>query len=261
MSYFIAYLSRNLASMDPSKNTTREERYRRRAEEALGRGNRELAPLEVMGRGRATTTVERQVLDRDHQGGVGGRRGHQGGMQGSQVSLGRRGACLVSDQDEVEVLDVVVAHGNQALEEIREAAEVEIVEEAGRGDVTVGEVVELEEEEGDLEEVGGESGVGHIGVDEVDIEQQIEEGGHERDDLVEEADDSQAAEEVHVELEVAPMVEVDGSADSPLVDTIDLTDSPGPSQRCIYFFCIHRTVLVKVLHAFGKSLLLISLKI
>ena len=166
---------------------------------------------------------------------------------------------MVSDQDEVEVLDVVVAHDNQALEEIREAAEEEIVEEAGRGDVT--EVVELEEEEGDLEEVGGESGVGHIGVDEVDIEQQIEEGGHERDDLVEEADDSQAAEEVHVELEVAPMVEVDGSADSPLVDTIDLTDSPGPSQRCIYFFCIHRTVLVKVLHAFGKSLLLISLKI
>ena len=89
--------------------------------------------------------VERQVLDRDHQGGVGGRRGHQGGRQGSQVSLRRRGACLVSDQDEVEVLDVVVAHGNQALEEIREVAEEEIVEEAGRGDVTVGEVVELEE--------------------------------------------------------------------------------------------------------------------
>ena len=131
--------------MDPSKNTTREERYRRRAEEALGRGNRELSTLEVRGRSRATTMVERQVLDRDHQGGVGGRRGHQGGRQGSQVSLRRRGACLVSDQDEVEVLDVVVAHGNQALEEIREAAEVEIVEEAGRGDVTVGEVVELEE--------------------------------------------------------------------------------------------------------------------
>jgi len=137
------------------------------------------------------------------------------------------------DQDEVEVLEVVVAaHGNQAIEEIREAAEEEIVEEVGPADLAVGEVVELEEEE-DLEEVDGESGVEHIGVDEADIEQQREQGGHVGEDLVEGADDDQVAQDVHAELEVAQMVEVDGSADSPLSDTIDLTDSPAPSQRSL----------------------------
>ena len=220
--------------MYPTRSTRREERARRRAEEALERGNRELATM--VARGRASAVEEREVLDRDHQGGMGGGMGDQGGRCGRQVGTRRRGACVALDQDEVEVLEVVVAaHGNQAIEEIREAAEEEIVEEVGPADLAVGEVVELEEEE-DLEEVDGESEVEHIGVDEADIEQQREQSGHVGEDLVEGADDDQVAQDVHAELEVAQMVEVDGSADSPLSDTIDLTDSPAPSQRCFFIF-------------------------
>ena len=125
-----------------------------------------------------------------------------------------------------------------AVEEIRDAAEgnVEgVMEEVDPGDLDGREVVEVEEiiidevvHEG---LVGGNGGVEQFGLDESLIEALI--GG---EDVVGEAEDGQVVAEAennpgHDHSEVGALEEVSVSGDAPLSDTIDLTDSPGPS-RC-----------------------------
>jgi len=145
----------------------------------------------------------------------------------------------IPEQDEVEVLEVVVRHhSDQAVEEVRDVAEEEvegIVEEAGLEDLAGREVVEL------VEEVDGEGEVEHIGVDEADMEEELIEQDL---DLAEEAevdqvmveaqdDDAEGAQDDHAELDGAQVAEVDSSAEPPLSNTIDLTDSPQPSRRSL----------------------------
>ena len=229
--------------MDPPRSTTREERARRRAEEALERGNRELARRTATntgarGRGRDNTEEVREGLGRGHQGGM-------GGGCGRPLRSRNMRANVIPEQDEVEVLEVVVRHhSNQAVEEVRDVAEEEaegIVEEAGLEDLAGQEVVEL------VEEVDGEGEVEHIGVDEADMEEELIE---QDEDLAEEAevdqvmveaqdDDAEGAQDDHAEPEVALVAEVDGPAELPLSDTIDLTDSPRPSNRYFPYY-IHR---------------------
>ena len=83
--------------------------------------------------------------------------------------------------------------------------------------------------------VGGNGGVEQFGLDESLIEALI--GG---EDVVGEAEDGQVVAEAennpgleagHDHSEVGALEEVSVSGDAPLSDTIDLTDSPGPS-RC-----------------------------
>ena len=142
--------------MDPSRRTTREERARRRAEEAAERADRAIAERRaelVLGQGGGevvTGTATRGTRERGSTVGVqrGLDRSHHGydGMGGSQVGTRRRrraGATL----NEVGVLEVVVPHhGDQPVEEIRDAAEegVERVVEVGPGVLAIREVVELE---------------------------------------------------------------------------------------------------------------------
>ena len=190
-------------------------------EEALERGNRELE--------RRIATTGARGRERDNTVGV---RGVLGVQQGGTGGKSRR-ANTILDQDDVEVLEVVVRHhSDEAVEEVRDVAEEdieEVVEEAEAGR----EVVEL------VEEVDDEGEVEHIGVDEADMVEGLRgQGG----DLVDEAevdqvmveaqdDTAEGAQNYHAEPEVAQEVEVDGSAEPPLSDTIDLTDSPQPSRR------------------------------
>ena len=112
------------------------------------------------------------------------------------------------------------------------------MEEVDPGDLDGREVVEVEEMgEIIIDEVvheglvGGNGGVEQFGLDESLIEALI--GG---EDVVGEAEDRQVVAEAennpgHDHSEVGAMEEVSVSGDAPLSDTIDLTDSPGPS-RC-----------------------------
>ena len=326
--------------MDLLRSTTREERARRRAEEAAVRANWEMAGERSLSRGRAELPLARggEEMARDGdstvgvRGGLGRSRHGHGGMGGSRVGTRRmRRAGSTLDEDEVGVLEVMVAHHeDQPVEEIREEA-VERVVEVGTGDVAVREMVEVDEDEadvgiGDVEELvdravaeaaededsvviidqvleadaedrgrcGGEDWeddvddmVEHVDdmeeqvddlgehvddiVEHVDdmeehvdvmvdhdddmqeqlvhidnlVEQLGEQGEQEEDDDVEQAEDEQVeaeddyaegAHDVNVEAaqgvhaEVAQMGDVDDPADSPLSDTIDLTDSPPPSR-------------------------------
>ena len=222
--------------MDPSRSTTREDRVRRRAQVALERENGEVdwRTTEGMGIGRRDATAEfRKLLSR----GQGGRWWWQGGIGGRRLGARRGGSTRQAlHRDEVEVLEEVPA--DPAVEEIRDAAEgnVEgVMEEVDPGDLDGREVVEVEEiiidevvHEG---LVGGNGGVEQFGLDESLIEALI--GG---EDVVGEAEDGQVVAEAennpgHDHSEVGAMEEVSVSGDAPLSDTIDLTDSPGPS-RC-----------------------------
>ena len=223
--------------MDPLRGTTRDDRARRRAQVALERENREV--------GWDSAGESREVLSRGHQGRMGGRR--LGARRGGST---RRAV----HQDEVEVLEEVP--GLPAVEEIRDAAEgdvEEVMEEVDPGDLAGREMVVLEEigdeevlagsREEELPEIiiddlvvhedmeGGNGGVEQFGLDESLIEALI--GG---EDVVGEAEDGQVVAEAennpgHDHSEVGALEEVSVSGDAPLSDTIDLTDSPGPS-RC-----------------------------
>ena len=320
--------------MDLLRSSTREERARRRAEEAAVRANWEMAGERSLSRGRAELPLARggEEMARDGdstvgvRGGLGRSRHGHGGMGGSRVRTRRmRRVGSTLDEDEVGVLEVMVAHHeDHPVEEIREEG-VERVVEVGTGDLALREMVEVEENEadvgiGDVEEFmdsaeaaededsvviieadvedrgrcGGENWaddvddmVEHVDdmeeqvddlgehvddiVEHVDdmeehvdvmvdhdddmqeqlvhidnlVEQLGEQGEQEEDDDVEQAEDEQVeaeddyaegAHDVNVEAaqgvhaEVAQMGDVDDPADSPLSDTIDLTDSPLPSR-------------------------------
>ena len=256
--YRVAQVNTSVA-MDPPRSTTREERARRRAEEALESGNRELARRTATttgGRGRdptATTAARGRGRDNTKEVREGVGRGHQGGMGGGcgRPLRSRNMEHAIPEQDEVEVLEVVVRHhSDQAVEEVRDVAEEEvegIVEEAGLEDLAGREVVEL------VEEVDGEGEVEHIGVDEADMEEELIE---QDEDLAEEAevdqvmveaqdDDAEGAQDDHAELDGAQVAEVDSSAEPPLSNTIDLTDSPQPSRRYYYQYYIYRIAQIR----------------
>ena len=133
--------------MDPSRRTTREERARRRAEEAAERANRAMAAERWLRERRAefvseqgggeevAGTATRGSRERDSTVGV---------RRGLHRSLPRRAGATL---DEFGVLEVEVAHhGDQPVEEIRDAGEegVERVVEVGPGVLAIREVVELE---------------------------------------------------------------------------------------------------------------------
>ena len=164
--------------------------------------------------------------------------------RGGQASVSRR-----SVGEDLEVLQVAVAPGDQDVEEIRDEGEGEIhevLEDIDAADLAVREVIDLEEEDdvvdvgvlvaqveeevNDHEAVGvAEEGiaeiillnyeVGHIGDGQDDEEEHLEE------------QDDQSTEE---QAEVAEADLEDGPA---LSDTIDLTDSPRPN-RCAKTFNI-----------------------
>ena len=139
-------------AMDPPRSTTREERARRRAEEAAERENRALEreQREMTSAGvrhRDFTVRMREGLGTSRQGGIGGSR--LGTRRRCNLGTRNRGAGGTQNQDEVEVLEVVAADGDQAVEEIREAEEEDegVIEEVGPGDLADREVVELDEDE------------------------------------------------------------------------------------------------------------------
>ena len=207
------------------------------------RGRDTTATTAARGRGRDNTEEVREGLGRGHQGGMGGGCG--------RPLRSRNMEHAIPEQDEVEVLEVVVRHhSDQAVEEVRDVAEEEvegIVEEAGLEDLAGREVVEL------VEEVDGEGEVEHIGVDEADMEEELIEQDL---DLAEEAevdqvmveaqdDDAEGAQDDHAELDGAQVAEVDSSAEPPLSNTIDLTDSPQPSRRYYYQYYIYRIAQIR----------------
>ena len=123
-----------------------------------------------------------------------------------------------------------------ATAEFRELLQVDPGDLNGREVVEVEEIIIDEVVHEGL--VGGNGGVEQFGLDESLIEALI--GG---EDVVGEAEDGQVVTEAennpgldapeagHDHSEVGAMEEVSVSGDAPLSDTIDLTDSPGPS-RC-----------------------------
>ena len=145
--------------MDLLRSSTREERARRRAEEAAERANWEMAGERSLSRGRAELPLARggEEMARDGdstvgvRGGLGRSRHGHGGMGGSRVRTRRmRRVGSTLDEDEVGVLEVMVAHHeDHPVEEIREEG-VERVVEVGTGDLAVREMVELDEDEADV---------------------------------------------------------------------------------------------------------------
>ena len=154
--------------------------------------------------------------------------------RGGQASV--RGRGVGDDQNDVEVLQVAVAPGDQDVEEIRDEGEGEVhevLEDIDAADLEVREVIDLEEgdvvdvevmvaqveEEVDdqeavrvVEEIMFEDAVGQIGDGQDDEEERLEE------------QDDQSTEE---QVEVAEADLEDGPA---LSYTIDLTDSPRPNR-------------------------------
>ena len=146
-----------------------------------------------------------------------------------------RGGRSVGDdrEDDVEVLQVAVAPGDQVVEEIRDEVEGEVqvvIEEIGADDLAVREVIYLEEDDvaddsptvaqveqeaEDEEAVGVADEVTH---EEIIFEDAVEQIGVEQIDV-----------EGHLE-EQADEAEVDPQDDPALSDTIDLTDSPRPNR-------------------------------
>ena len=160
--------------------------------------------------------------------------------RGAQASV--RGRGVGDNQDDVEVLQVAVAPGDQAVEEIRDEVEggvQEVLEEIDEADLAVREVIDLEDEDDEVdvavmvaqveEEVDdqGAVGVAGEGIEENVYEDAVEQIGDGQDDEGEhlEEQDDQLTEEP---VEVAEADFEDGPA---LSDTIDLTDSPRPN-RC-----------------------------
>ena len=163
--------------------------------------------------------------------------------RGGQASV--RGRGVGDDQDDVEVLQVAVAPGDQDVEEIRDEVEgevQEVLEDIDAADLAVREVIDLEEE--DVVDVAvmvaqveeevddqGAVGVAGEGIEENVYEDAVEQIGDGQDDEgehLEERDDLSTEEQV----EVAEADLEDGPA---LSDTIDLTASPRPN-RCAKTF-------------------------
>ena len=140
--------------------------------------------------------------------------------------------------DDLEVLQVAVAPGDQDVEEIRDEVLEEVLVDIDAADLAVREVIDLEEE--DVVDVAvmvaqveeevddqGAVGVAGEGIEENVYEDAVEQIGDGQDDEGEhlEEQDDQLTEEP---VEVAEADFEDGPA---LSDTIDLTDSPRPN-RC-----------------------------
>ena len=219
-------------AMESTRCSSREERAQRRALKRDNRGGNAVANMEEGARGGDVEEV------REAAGG-GGRRAQR--RRGGQASV--RGRGVGDDQDDVEVLQVAVAPGDQDVEEMRDEAEGEdheVLEDIDAADLEVREVIDLEEgdvvdvevmvaqveEEVDdqeavrvVEEIMFEDAVGQIGDGQDDEEERLEE------------QDDQSTEE---QVEVAEADLEDGPA---LSDTIDLTDSPRPN-RCAKTFCL-----------------------
>jgi len=139
-------------ALDPPRSTTREERARRRAEEAAERENRALEreQREMTSAGvrhRDFTVRVREGFVTSCQGGIGGSR--LGTRRRCNLGTRNREAGVTQNQEEVDVLEMVVADGDQAVEEIREAEEEDegVIDEVGPGDLADREVVELDEDE------------------------------------------------------------------------------------------------------------------
>ena len=155
--------------------------------------------------------------------------------RGGQASV--RGRGVGDDQDDVEVLQVAVAPGDQDVEEIRDEVLEEVLVDIDAADLAVREVIDLEEEEDVVgvavmvaqveEEADDAVGVAGEGIEENVYEDAVEQIGDGQDDEGEhlEEQDDQLTEEP---VEVAEADFEDGPA---LSDTIDLTDSPRPN-RC-----------------------------
>ena len=166
--------------------------------------------------------------------------------RGGQASV--RGRGVADDRDDVEVLQVAVAPGDQDVEEIRDEVLEEVLVDIDAADLAVREVIDLEEEENVVgvavmvaqveEEVDdqGAVGVAGEGIEENVYEDAVEQIGDGQDDEgehLEERDDRLTEEPV----EVAEADFEDGPA---LSDTIDLTDSPRPNRCAKTFFLLYR---------------------
>ena len=167
---------------------------------------------------------------------AGRRRGGQASVRGRSVG------------DDLEVLQVAVAPGDQDVEEIRDEVLEEVLVDIDAADLAVREVIDLEEEENVVgvavmvaqveEEVDdqGAVGVAGEGIEEIVYEDAVEQTGDGQDDEeehLEERDDRLTEEPV----EVAEADFEDGPA---LSDTIDLTDSPRPNRCAKTFFLLYR---------------------
>ena len=211
--------------MEPTRCSTREERAQRRALKRDNRGGNAVANMEEGARGGDVEEV-REAEGED------GRRALR--RRGGQA----RGRRVGDDQDDVEVLQVAVAPGDQDVEEIRDEGEGEVhevLEDIDAADLAVREVIDLEEEDDVVdvaamvaqveEEVDDQEAVRV--VEEIMFEDavgQIGDGQDDEEERLEEQDDQSTEEQV----EVAEADLEDGPA---LSDTIDLTDSPRPN-RC-----------------------------
>jgi len=154
--------------------------------------------------------------------------------RGGQASV--RGRGVGDDQDDVEVLQVAVAPGDQDVEEIRDEVLEEVLVDIDAADLAVREVIDLEEEEDVVgvavmvaqveEEADDAVGVAGEGIEENVYEDAVEQIGDGQDDEGEhlEEQDDQLTEEP---VEVAEADFEDGPA---LSATIDLTDSPRPNR-------------------------------
>ena len=154
--------------------------------------------------------------------------------RGGQVSV--RGRGVADDrEDDVEVLQVAVAPGDQVVEEIRDEVEGEVqvvIEEIGADDLAIREVIDLEEEDDVADDAPMVAQVDQEAEDEEAVGV-ADEGTHEEiifEDAVGQIGVEPIDEEGHLE-EQAEEAEVDPQDDPALSDTIDLTDSPRPN-RC-----------------------------
>ena len=161
------------------------------------------------------------------------RRGGQASVRGRSVGDGR--------EDDVEVLQVAVAPGDQVVEEIRDEVEGEVqvvIEEIGADDLAVREVIYLEEEDDVADDAPMVAQVDQEAEDEEAVGV-ADEGTHEEiifEDAVGQIGVEPIDEEGHLE-EQADVVDEYYPQDGPaLSDTIDLTDSPRPN-RCAKMQC------------------------
>jgi len=176
--------------------------------------------------------------------------------RGGQASV--RGRGVGDDQDDVEVLQVAVAPGDQDVEEIRDEVLEEVLVDIDAADLAVREVIDLEEEDvvdvavmvAQVDEEEGVDDQGAVAVIVAQVDE--EEGVHDQgavgvagegieenvyEDAVEQIGDGQDDEGEHLEeqddqlteepVEVAEADFEDGPA---LSATIDLTDSPRPNR-------------------------------
>ena len=219
--------------MESTKCSTREERAQRRALKRDNRGRNALANMEEGASGGDVEEVREAAEG-------GGRRARR--RRGGQASV--RGRSVGED---LEVLQVAVAPGDQDVEEIRDEGEGEIhevLEDIDAADLAVREVIDLVEEDDVVdvgvlvaqveEEVNDQEAVGvaEEGIEEIILLNyavgQIGDGQDDEEEHLEEQDDQSTEEQA----EVAEADLEDGPA---LSDTIDLTDSPRPN-RCAKTF-------------------------